>query len=104
MQALHPSGCRLCHSCVRGSKMQPELYRAARWAALTIAVCASAWAQNITGSIVGVVKAPAGAAVPGACVTIHNTGTGAATQVATDASGTYSAPNLLAGTYDVDRK
>ena len=59
--------------------------------------------QNITGSILGQVADPSGSAVPGAAVTVRNVETGATAQTTTDASGSYSIPNLLAGTLRNDR-
>ena len=58
-------------------------------------------AQNITGSIIGGIADASGAAVPGAAIRVRNTETGASAQTVTDVSGTYSIPNLMAGTYEV---
>ena len=62
---------------------------------------AIAYAQNITGSIIGEVSDTSGAAAPGAAIRVRNTETGAVAQTVTDASGSYSVPNLLAGAYEV---
>src|SRR5262245_54889599 len=58
-------------------------------------------AQNITGSIVGQVADTSGLAVPSAAVSATNMDTGLAAQTVTDTSGSYSIPNLLAGSYEI---
>lgn len=58
-------------------------------------------AQVTTGTIVGTVRDPQGAAVPGATVTLTDQGKGTSQTVATDAQGSYIAPFLIPGTYDV---
>ena len=63
--------------------------------------CAALYAQNITGSIVGQVADPSGSAVPGAAISAMNMDTGLTAQTVTDTSGSYSIPNLLAGTYEI---
>ena len=59
------------------------------------------YGQNITGSILGQVADPSGSAVPGVTITLRNTNTGTTAETSTDASGSYSVPNLLAGTYEI---
>ena len=74
---------------------------------LLVAICcliSSAFhgrAQNITGSIVGYVNDSSGAAAPGTVVTVLNQGTGVSVEATVDESGSYSVPNLLAGSYEV---
>jgi len=59
-------------------------------------------AQDITGSIVGLVKDSGGAAVAGAMVTIKNTDKNVVVRtVITNGEGAYSAPLLLTGHYAV---
>lgn len=58
-------------------------------------------AQTLYGSVVGVVKDAQGSVVPGAAVTIVNTETNLTRDTVTDAEGTYSFINVLAGRYDV---
>lgn len=58
-------------------------------------------AQNITGSILGNVTDPSGAAISGAEVTVTNTGTDKAVKAATDSRGYYAATNLPPGSYRV---
>jgi len=58
-------------------------------------------AQDITGSIVGFVKDPQGAAVPGATVTVKDQAKGVVRTVTTNEEGSYSAPLLLIGRYSV---
>ena len=54
-----------------------------------------------TGTIVGTVRDPQGAAVTGATVTLTDQGKGTSHTVTTDAQGSYIAPFLIPGTYDV---
>ena len=62
----------------------------------------TAFAQEITGSIVGMVKDPAGAGVPGATVTITDTDKRVVVRtLTTDEEGNYSAPQLPVGNYEV---
>src|SRR5262245_16168432 len=63
--------------------------------------CAVVSAQNITGSIVGQVADASGLAVPGAAISVMNMDTGLSAHTTTDTSGSYSVPNLLAGSYEV---
>lgn len=64
--------------------------------------CASgAWAQNISGTIVGSLKDASGAAVPGAGVAVVNEGTNIEFKTESNSSGDFIAPGLPAGTYSV---
>src|SRR5262249_10902866 len=58
-------------------------------------------AQVQTGTIVGTVTDPQGAVVVKAKVSITNKDTGAARVVETKSDGSYSAPSLPAGNYEV---
>ena len=58
-------------------------------------------AQILYGSLVGNVKDPSGAAVPGATVTVTQVQTGLTRSVVTDQSGSYSLSTISAGTYEV---
>lgn len=59
-------------------------------------------AQNITGSIAGVITDPAGASVPNAAVTITNTERNQVLRtLKTDETGAYVAPGLPVGVYSV---
>src|SRR5579862_96393 len=58
-------------------------------------------AQTFRGTILGTVTDPSGAVVPGAKVTVKNTGTGLARSTETSADGSYSSPELPIGTYSV---
>jgi hypothetical protein len=70
--------------------------------ALALGVAPSAvLAQAVSGTILGTVKDPSGAALPGATVTLTNAGTGFTRTVTTDSSGEYTVPNVPTGQYNV---
>ncbi len=58
-------------------------------------------AQQVLGAITGTIKDPAGAAIPGASVAARNTSTNLQVAVTTQSNGSYSVPNLPAGTYEL---
>ena len=62
---------------------------------------ASLSAQTFRGTILGTVTDPSGAVLPGAKVTVKNTGTGLERTTETSADGSYSVPELPIGTYTV---
>ena len=75
-----------------------------RMGAAFFLVCCSTFvlfAQSERGTITGAVSDSSGAVVPGATVTITNTATNTATTLTTNQTGSYTAPSLAAGTYDV---
>jgi len=51
-------------------------------------------AQAVTGTIIGLVTDSTGAVMPGATVTLTNTGTGLVRVVNTDSNGEYTVPSL----------
>jgi len=59
------------------------------------------FAQMNTGTILGTVSDPTGAAIPGATVTVTNEGTQTSNKVVTDSSGNYLVPYLIPGVYSV---
>jgi len=65
---------------------------------------AAAQAQASSGVIRGVIRDEAGAVLAGAQVSIRNLETNAERSLATNASGTYVAPLLRIGTYDVSAR
>ena len=70
--------------------------------ALCFSLTGIAMAQEITGSIVGTVKDPNGAAVPGATVTVTDSGTKLVVRtIQTNDEGQFTARDLHATTYDV---
>src|ERR1700742_4116776 len=81
-----------------GIKQKPAL------AAVVVVVfifCSAAIAQVTTGSILGTVRDASGAVVPGATVTVVDTGKGTTIAKQTDTEGNYSVPYLLPGTYNI---
>ena len=63
-------------------------------------LCLPAHSQT-SGRISGIVTDTSGGAVVGATVTVTDVGRGIPRSVITDATGTYTAPNLIPGTYTV---
>jgi hypothetical protein len=60
------------------------------------------YAQSTQGSIVGTVKDNAGALVPGAPITLTNSGEGAVRTTTSNAQGEYSFVDVKAGTYSME--
>ena len=71
------------------------------WLLLFSLSIGNAAAQEITGSISGIVSDSSGALIPGVKVTVTNTGTNVSKTVVTGASGAYRVPFLFFGTYQV---
>ena len=69
--------------------------------ALVLAMAVSVSAQEITGSINGIVTDSSGGVLPGVQVTVTNIGTNVAKTVTTGPSGAYVVPFLFFGTYRV---
>ena len=84
-------------------KLQFKIRAAVMICCLTLAAIHGI-AQNITGSIVGYVTDSSGAAAPGTVVTVLNQGTGASVEATVDDSGSYTVPNLLAGSMRFGRR
>lgn len=68
---------------------------------LVLAVTAALYGQATTGQFSGTVTDASGALIPNAKVTVTNTGTGASRAVTTDQTGTYLAPLLPPGAYNI---
>ena len=58
-------------------------------------------AQDISGTLTGIVKDPTGAVIPNAQVQATNTGTQARFESTTDGSGTYSLRSIPIGVYQL---
>ncbi len=72
---------------------------------LVLVVCTVAtplFAQTVTGTMRGTVVDRSNAAVPGVTITIRNADTGLERIVVTDQDGTYNAPFLQIGNYNVE--
>ena len=70
-------------------------------ACLALLVATTAWAQAPVGTISGTVHDQSGAVVPAASITIKNLATGVERHLTSDLDGSFSAPSLAAGTYEV---
>ena len=66
-----------------------------------VLVCAAVFAQQPTGSILGIVTDPSGGVVPHAEVTVTNRATQAALKLKTTSAGAYTASSLPPGIYEV---
>lgn len=70
-------------------------------AMLLVAGTSLAWAQAGTAGVVGTVKDPQGAVIPGASVTATNKATGAVRTTVTNENGSYTLTALQPGAYTV---
>jgi hypothetical protein len=68
---------------------------------LIVASPSASWAQAVTGTLLGAVTDAQGAGIPGATVTVTETGTNIARTAQTNGSGNYIFSNLKDGTYRV---
>jgi hypothetical protein len=79
-----------------------EIWRAMLCMALfTVLMAIPADAQEITGTIQGLVADQSGAVLPGATVIVRNVQTGQTQEVTSNETGRYVVPFLRPGTYDV---
>jgi Carboxypeptidase regulatory-like domain len=78
-----------------------QLCRLLRLAAVLVFTAVLVIAQVPTGTISGVVQDESGAIVPNAIVTITNKATGEVRSLVSAADGTFNAPSLSAGLYEV---
>src|ERR1700730_12619138 len=66
----------------------------------TLAACLAAYPQVTGGTFSGTETDSSGAVIPAVQVAILDVATGVTRTATTDAAGIYTAPNLLAGTYE----
>jgi hypothetical protein len=59
------------------------------------------WAQRETGQVVGTVKDPSGAVIPGVTVTVTNLDQGSSRSVSSTNAGVYRVTSLLPGHYEI---
>ena len=77
------------------------LHKKAAIVLAALALSAGAYAQTVTGSVVGIVVDPAGSVVPFATVQLTNQGTSATLTTTTDNAGLFRFNNLLQAAYSV---
>jgi carboxypeptidase family protein len=87
----------------------PKLYRVGMCLAVfALAFCLMGsgplQAQTVTGTILGNVEDPSGAAVANAQITVSNQDTGVARTAASNSDGVYNIPSLLPGKYTVEAR
>ena len=80
--------------------VRPAFFPAAALA-LFLAAHTPSYAQQILGTITGTVKDATGSAVPDVIAAARNIGTNLTVTARTQPSGSYSIPNLPAGTYEL---
>jgi Carboxypeptidase regulatory-like domain/TonB dependent receptor/TonB-dependent Receptor Plug Domain len=68
---------------------------------LLLLMCGRVFPQVVGATLSGTVTDQSGAVIPNAQVSIKNVATGVTRDLSTDAAGFYTAPNLLAGAYEV---
>src|SRR5262249_45544062 len=68
---------------------------------VTLVLLPAAFAQTPTGTVVGTITDPAGAAIPGATVTIQDVAPGATRTTTTSHTGAYQFATLLPSAYQV---
>jgi len=86
------------------SSQSPSRYHVRAGIVLFTVACLlslSALAQTTTGRILGTITDPTGATVNGAAVTVTDTQRGTVRTFTTESSGSYAAPNLQPGVYEV---
>ncbi len=81
--------------------MRRGTMRAAIVLGLAVGLASPVTAQVVTGTILGTVTDKTGAVVPGATITIRNTGTDLTRVLVTDEQGRYREPQLPVGVYEV---
>jgi hypothetical protein len=81
--------------------MRAAIWRVWCGVALLTALAVPAGAQEITGSITGVVRDASGGVLPGVTVTATHTTRGTSTEAITSGTGVYTLPFLPIGVYDL---
>jgi hypothetical protein len=69
--------------------------------AVTVLSASSAWAQQGTAAVQGIVSDPSGAVLPGVTVTARNQDLGTVRTAVTDERGAYRIPVLIPGLYEI---
>ena len=86
---------------IRSKSIKPMSISLVSISLFILLAAASLSAQTFRGTILGTVTDPSGAVIPGAKVTVKNTGTGLERSTETSADGSYRLSELPIGTYTV---
>ena len=89
------------HSLLRKELLKSSLSQVALGVLLGVFMAPVFWAQAPVGTISGTVTDPSGAVIKDAPITVRNKATGFTRQTKSENDGTYSAPALPAGDYEV---
>src|SRR6185437_6221656 len=89
------------HHSSRKVSLKSSLYHVGLGVLLSLIMAPVMWAQAPVGTISGLVTDPSGAVIKDAPINIKNKATGFTRQTKSENDGTYSAPALPAGDYEV---
>lgn len=89
------------HSPLRKESLKSSLSQIALGILLSVLIAPVLWAQAPVGTISGTITDASGAVIKDASITVRNKDTGAERKVKSSEDGTFSAPALAAGPYEV---
>src|SRR5262245_24294220 len=93
---------RSCNTHPKSSASKGAMMKKLALLAIVLAVIPLVRAQSFTGAILGTVKDPSGAVMPGVTVTITNVATNVRSEGLSDDQGTFIAPELQPGRYTLE--
>jgi hypothetical protein len=100
-QSVQPTSAKQQEGVMRGVMMFAKFNALVALVLFSLLVSVPARAQVTGATLSGTVTDASGGVIAGAQISIKNTATGVTRELTTDSAGLYSAPNLLAGTYEV---